>query len=203
MSRFARRRLNVTTSVGAPRRARDSRLAPSTTVGTRPARERTPALSEGTLTSASTTSMASTVHTLMPRLRSDLARLVAIPSDLRARATPRRRTAAARGLRRGRRAVPRRGRPAASSSLDLPDTAPVVAGEIPAPAGRADGAAVRPLRRRAGRRRVEVGVAAVRGDRARRRDLRARLGRLEVEHPHARRRAARLGAASRPSGSSS
>ena len=78
-------------------------------------------------------------------------------------------------------------------SLELPDTAPIITGEIPAPPGRADGAALLALRRRAGRRRVEVGVAAVRGERARRRHLRPRQRRLEVEHPHARRGAAGLG----------
>ena len=66
-------------------------------------------------------------------------------------------------------------------------------GRDPGSGGRSNRAAVQPLRRGAGRRRVEVGVAAVRGDRARRRDLRPRHRRHEVEHPHARRRAARLG----------
>ncbi len=47
-------------------------------------------------------------------------------------------------------------------SLDLPDTAPVLTGEIPAPDGRADRPALQPLRRRARGGRVAVDVAAVR-----------------------------------------
>ena len=66
-------------------------------------------------------------------------------------------------------------------------------GRDPGAGRRADGAPVRPLRRRARRRRGAVDVAAVRGDRARRRDLRPRRGRHEVEHPRPRRRAARVG----------
>ena len=66
-------------------------------------------------------------------------------------------------------------------------------GEIPAPEGAPTVLLYSHYDVGAGRRRVEVGVAAVRGDRARRRDLRPGHRRHEVEHPHARRRAARLG----------
>ena len=114
------------------------------------------------------------------------------PVDLRAelpRANPR---AAARGLRRGRRAVPRGRRPHPRAAAAAAHRAGR-ARRDPGPAGRADRPPVQPLRRRAGRRRVEVAVAAVRRHRAGRRRLRPRIGRLEVEHPDARRRDPGLG----------
>ena len=78
-------------------------------------------------------------------------------------------------------------------SLELPDTAPVITGEIPAPPGA-------PTVLLYGHYDVvPVGDESkwesppFEATRARRRDLRARHRRLEVEHPDARRRAARLG----------
>ena len=105
--------------------------------------------------------MAQTVSDLMPALQSDLARLVAIPSisspgypeprqpllDAYELTVDLLRDAGVQNL----------------GALELPDTAPVITGEIPRARGRTDGAAVLALRRRAGRRRGAVELAAVRG----------------------------------------
>ena len=102
-------------------------------------------------------------------------------------------------------AAPRRRACRTSRRSSCPGTAPAVTGEIPAPAGRADRPALQPLRRRPGRRRVAVDLAAVRADRARRRALRPRDVGLQGERDQPRRRAARLGrqAAGRHQGRSS
>ena len=136
-------------------------------------------------------SPASTVRGLMPKLREELAQLVAVPSisvfDYPEATRPALqatyelvvgmlRDAASRRSARSSCRTRRRSSPARYPLRRAPD-----------------GAAVLALRRRAGGRRVQVGVAAVRGERARRRHLRPRQRRLEVEHPHARRGAARLG----------
>ena len=140
-----------------------------------------------------------TVGGLMEQLRAELAALVEIPSisgagqpaePLQAAYDEVARLLAGAGVAERR-------------ALELPDTAPIVTGEIPAPPGAPTVLLychydVVPVGRR-----VEVEVAAVRGDRARRRDLRPRRRRLEVEHPHPRRRAARLGRAGRRSASRS
>ena len=103
------------------------------------------------------------VRDLMPQLRQDLEALVRIPSvSVPGRIDPplldafelTSRLFADAGVAVGR--------------LDLPDTAPVVTGEIPRSRGRADRAALQPLRRRAGGRRVAVDEPAVRADGARR-----------------------------------
>ena len=131
------------------------------------------------------------VAALMPQLEEDLARLVAIPSvSAPGFPEPRRPLLDTYDLIVG---LLRDAGVEKIDSLELPDTAPVIMGEIPAP----DGAPTVLLYGHydvvpAGRR-DEVGVAAVRGDRARRRDLRSRRRRLEVEHPDARRGAARVG----------
>ncbi len=137
------------------------------------------------------------VHDLMPQLTSELSDLVAIPSVseigfpestheqlLRARDLISRRSVDV-GLRgheprpaRHRADHPRRDRRARR---------------------RAHGAALQPLRRGPGRRRVAVGHAPVRAHAARRRAVRARCRRHEVEHHRDRRRAARLGRPARPS----
>jgi hypothetical protein len=96
------------------------------------------------------------VHTLMPRLKADLGRLVAIPS-ISAPGYP---EATRPALLAAYEEVVALCRDAGVSILDpleLPGTAPVVMGEIPAPDGAPIGAVVQPLRRRACRRRVEVG----------------------------------------------
>ena len=77
--------------------------------------------------------------------------------------------------------------------LDLPDTAPVVIGEIPAPPGAPTVLLYSHYDVVPAGDEALWTLAAVRADRARRRDLRPRRGRHEVEHPHARRRAARVG----------
>jgi acetylornithine deacetylase/succinyl-diaminopimelate desuccinylase-like protein len=125
---------------------------------------------------------AETVSDLMPALQSDLVRLVAIPSisspgypeprqpilDAYALTVELLRDAGVQDL----------------GALELPDTAPVITGGIPAPEG-APTVLLFALRRRAGRRRGAVELAAVRGRRARRRGLRPRDGGLQVErHRH-------------------
>ena len=114
------------------------------------------------------------------------------PVDLRARLPRVDEAADLRGVRAGRRAVPRRGRRDARLARAAEHRADRDRRD-PGPAGRPDRAPVLALRRGAGRRGGEVGVAAVRGDRAGRGDVRPRCRRLEVEHPDARRRAARVG----------
>jgi hypothetical protein len=122
---------------------------------------------------AATASDASRVRSLMPRLRADLSGLVATPSVSAAGYPEETRPALleAHDLIVG---LLREAGVKELDSLDLPDTAPVIVGRDPGAAGRADGAAVRSLRRRSRRRGVEMGLASVRGERARRRDLRPR-----------------------------
>ena len=118
-------------------------------------------------------SPASVVRELMPQLKADLARLVAVPC-ISAPGFP---EATRPALMEAYEMVVGLFRDAGVEtlgSLELPDTAPIITGEIPAPPGAPDRPAVLALRRGAGRGRVEVGVAAVRGERARRRHLRPR-----------------------------
>ena len=144
------------------------------------------------MNSARTTPTADSVRALMPQLQQELAELVAIPC-VSASGYPEETHA---DLLKARDLI-----------VDLLRDAGVGADRVARAAGnrsdhhgrdpgarrRADGAPLRPLRRRPGGRGVEVGVAPVRGDRARRCDLRPRRRRLEVEHPRARRRPPRLG----------
>ena len=123
----------------------------------------------------------------------DLARLVAIPSISAPGYPESTRPAAARGVRARSSSCCRDAGVQILDPLELPDTAPVVTGEIPAPAGAPTVLLYSHYDVVPAGDESQVGVAAVRGDRARRRDLRPRHRRLEVEHPHARRRAARLG----------
>ncbi len=81
-------------------------------------------------------------------------------------------------------------------SLELPDTAPVVLGEIPAPEGAPTVLLYGHYDVVPAGDEAKWDVTAVRADRARRRALRPRLGGHEVEHPRPRRRAAGLGGAS-------
>ena len=92
----------------------------------------------------------------------------------------------------GGRAASRR-RCRADGQLELPDTAPVIIAEIPAPAGAPTVLLYSHYDVVPVGRRIEVEVAAVRGDRAGRRDLRLRRRGYEVERHGARRRAARVG----------
>ena len=139
---------------------------------------------------------------LMPQLREDLARLVAIPSVSATGYPPETHAE----LIAARDAVVELLEGAGVEnirSLELPDTAPVVLGEIPAPEGA-------PTVLLYGHYDVvpagdeeKWDSPPFEADRARRRPLRTRVGRHEVEHRRARRRAARVGGASRPSGSRS
>ena len=124
-------------------------------------------------TSLSGASAAEVVRDLMPQLKADLARLVAIPS------------VSVLGY-------PEHTRPALQEtydavvellhdagvdnveSLDLPDAAPIVTAELPAPPGAPTVLLYGHYDVAPGRRGGEVGLAAVRGERARRGDLRPR-----------------------------
>src|SRR5690242_8310332 len=91
-------------------------------------------MAEGTLKSAAMSSMPSTVAALMPQLKSDLERLVAIPSI----SAPNYPEATHAVLDEASGAVAELFRDAGVRILDplvLPGTAPVVLGEIPAPPG--------------------------------------------------------------------
>ena len=96
---------------------------------------------------ASAQSLTSAVAALMPDLKADLARLVAIPSV----SAPGYPEATRPRLLEAHEEIVGLCRAAGVqniASLELPDTAPVITGEIPRPGRGADGAAVRPLRRR-------------------------------------------------------
>ena len=107
---------------------------------------------------AKDSSTADRVAALMPQLEEELARLVAIPSVSAAGfPEPRQPLLDTYELIVG---LLREAGVEKLDSLDLPDTAPVIIGEIPAPDGRPDGAAVRrtttwcpPATRRSGSRR--------------------------------------------------
>ena len=134
------------------------------------------------------------VQELMPQLKEELARLVAIPSISEAGYPEATRPA----LLEAHEAVVKLFRDAGCeyiSSLELPDTAPIITAEIPAPEGAPTVLLYSHYDARRRRRRGGVGVAGVRADGARRRDLRARRGRHQVEHHGARRGAARVGRA--------
>ena len=97
---------------------------------------------------------AESVAELMPRLKDDLARLVAIPS-ISAAGYPETTRPPLLAAYEDVIELFRDAGVQNLGSLDLPDTAPVVTGEIPAPRGRADRTALQPLRRRARRGRGE------------------------------------------------
>jgi hypothetical protein len=110
------------------------------------------------------TAKADRVASLMPQLEEELARLVAIPSVSAAGfPEPRQPLLDTYELIVG---LLREAGVEKLDPLDLPETAPVIIGEIPAPEGRPYGAVVRALRRGARRRRDKMGIAALRGDRA-------------------------------------
>ena len=71
-----------------------------------------------------------------------------------------------------------------------PDGSMAVHGHAPGPGGRADGAALFPLRRPAAARRGRLDLAGLGADRARRPLVRPRLGGLQGQHRHAPDRAA-------------
>jgi len=116
-------------------------------------------------------SMAETVRSLMPQLESDLARLVAIPS-ISALGYP---ESTHGPLLEARDAVVELFRDAGVTDfqdLELPDTAPVVYGEIPAPDGAPTVLLYSHYDVVADWHDVVVGDPAVPGDRARRGHLR-------------------------------
>ena len=115
-------------------------------------------MAESTLAGGpSTDAMASTVATSMPRLKHDLARLIGIPSV----SAPNYPAETHGPLLEAYAEVVALFRDAGAQILDpleLPDTAPVVLGEIPRPRARRR-CALQPLQRRADRRGVEVAVS--------------------------------------------
>ena len=129
---------------------------------------------------------------LMPQLREELARLVAIPSISAPGYPEETHAALGEAYERGRETVRGRGR-GDPRPTRAAGHRPGVAGRDPGSCRGADGPPLQPLRRRADRRRGEVGVAAIRSNGAQRCDLRPRDSRHEVEHPHAHRGLARMG----------
>ena len=134
---------------------------------------------------------AGAVRELMPQLRADLARLVAVPCI----SAPDFPEATRPALYEAYEMVVAMFRDAGVEtigSLELPDTAPIVTGEIPAPPGAPTVLLyshydVVPVGEES--KWESPPFEATERDGA---DLRPRERRLEVEHPHARRRAARM-----------
>ena len=132
--------------------------------------------------------VAETVASLMPRARTELAELVAFKSVADFDAVPEERERGRAAL--GRRRAARRGLPGRGAARHPGRHA--VGVRLPArPRGRADRAAVRPLRRAAAAGRGRLDHPAVRADRARRPLVRARRRRLQGRRHHAPARAAR------------
>ncbi len=109
--------------------------------------------------------LAATIRGLMPQLTEELRELVAIPS-VSVAGYP---TSTHGALSEAQSSVTRLLRDAGCQTVDtieLPDTAPVVFAEIPAPDRGSHRAALQPLRRGARRGRVAVGDTSVRAHRA-------------------------------------
>ena len=122
---------------------------------------------------------------LMPRVRAELAELVAIPSVADAAAVP------AGGVRARSRSgcwtrSARLGFADIAAASSTADGSEAVVGSRPGPGpGRSDGAALRALRRPAAARRRRLADAAVRAHRGRRPLVRPRRRGLQGQHPHA------------------
>ncbi len=149
-----------------------------------------------------TDALSSRVASSMPQLRGELAQLVAIPSvsapDYPEETRP--------ALLEAHELILDLLQDAGVAELDshrLPNTAPFITGEIPAPPGAPTVLLYGHYDVVPAGDETQVGLAGVRADGARRRAVRARRGGLQVERDRPRRRAARVARTRRRWGSSS